>query len=141
MWLMTPRGFYSAVQHRDDDELIVVRARAREDLERLLEGQTFGDIDFTPKADYPYRVEMVRSDWNGLVGEMVMEIDYGNFKDAVNDRLGVERAATYMGVWSQLRKIEHEGREPEEYQAPLFPDAWWDELEICGIPNCDEGGS
>ena len=35
MWLMTTRGFYSVVEHRDDADRLLVRARTREDIEAL----------------------------------------------------------------------------------------------------------
>jgi hypothetical protein len=35
MWIFTPIGFYSVVQHRDDPGLMLIRTRAVEDLENL----------------------------------------------------------------------------------------------------------
>ena len=35
MWLITTQGFYSAVEHREDPERLIVRARTREDIEAL----------------------------------------------------------------------------------------------------------
>lgn len=35
MWLITTRGFYSAVEDHSDPDRLLARARAREDLEAL----------------------------------------------------------------------------------------------------------
>ena len=37
---------------------------------------------------------------------MAGEIDYGNFKNAVAERQGRERAAIYGDVWVDLRRLE-----------------------------------
>ena len=139
MWLFTTRGFYSAVQHREDPRVVLVRARARKDLERLLELPTFttakGDprkdnpqILETPKADYPVRILVEKARWAAAMLDLGDEITYDNFKNAVKDRAptkreGYRRSGTYMGVWSQMRKIEHEDREREEFTEPLWGDS------------------
>ena len=35
MWIFTTQGFYSAVEHREDPDRLIVRARTREDIEAL----------------------------------------------------------------------------------------------------------
>lgn len=37
MWIFTKDGFFSAVEHRDNSDLLMIRARCREDIERLAE--------------------------------------------------------------------------------------------------------
>jgi hypothetical protein len=115
MWLMTPRGFYSVVEHREHPGLVIVRARAREDLERLDElwrdvGRRESNwplltIQETPEADYPYRTNMAKTEWATLASELASEIDYDNFKDAVKE-VDSDRALLYMGLWWRLRQIE-----------------------------------
>ena len=35
MWVFNRDGFFSAVEHRDDNSKVMVRARAKEDIENL----------------------------------------------------------------------------------------------------------
>ena len=35
MWIFTPTGFLSVVEHRDDSRCLIVRARAKEDLKDI----------------------------------------------------------------------------------------------------------
>lgn len=88
-------------------EMVLVRARVREDLERI--GELIGPltIEHTPEADYAYRATVTRERWSACLGQLASEIDYPNFKDAVAARQGYERAATYHRVWSDLAALQH----------------------------------
>ena len=58
MWIMLDKGFISMVQHKDDPDLMLVRARVGADLANV-----FGDdIDIVedPSADYLYRAVVTR---------------------------------------------------------------------------------
>lgn len=126
MWIMTPRGFFSVV-HKDGspDEVLTVRARARQDLEGL------GDLlPVEPYAlqysDYPWRIEVTRDEWTYCLAMMAAEIDYGNFKNEVTKRQGPERSAVYSRVWGALLALE-----PREAKAgtgtattATLPGAW-----------------
>lgn len=105
MWIMTTRGFYSAVQHRGDPNRIMVRARCEEDIRNLLDL-----IDAEPwsleRSDYEWRLECSVADWTTALAAMSLEIDYDNFKNAVAKRQGHERANVYMSVWSALLRLE-----------------------------------
>jgi len=144
MWMMTPRGFYSVVQHRDDGEIVLVRARARADLVRLQDAHPAlreYEIAHTPSADYPARLIIPRAEWNRALEILSDEIDYDNFKNAVKERQHAQRAATYLGVWSKLHQIEWEERKPEEYAQPHLqgfhdrPDEW--RCDTCLLDNDD----
>lgn len=142
MWILTPRGFYSVVEHREHPGLVIVRARARADLENLddlwcelQEGRTVRplDIEQTPKADYPYRTQVAKSEWASMTAAMAREIDYPNFKDAVK-KVNADRATfVYMAVWSALRRIEQEefdwdADEPVDHQLNIDdPLDLWDD--------------
>lgn len=104
MWLMTTDGFLSAVEDRDDDTRVVVRARAREDAERFA-AAVAGEVLETPHADYRFRVRTTKRAWASYVAGQARVIDYDNFKDAVADRQGYERARVYGEVWSVLRAL------------------------------------
>lgn len=108
MWLMTPRGFYSAVQKRGDAPTrLTVRARDKQDLENLK--------DLLPNAkpyrkrgysDYPWRINVSVAEWAEVCAQLALEVTYDNFKDEVKRVQGSERAAVYSRVWSALLNIE-----------------------------------
>ncbi len=106
MWLFTPRGFFSVVAHRDDPGLVLVRARAHEDLRKLT--GVLGQIDIleTPDGDYRWRTTVTRRAWTGALVLLAAEIDYPNFKSEVAERQGSERAAAYGRVWSVMHELQ-----------------------------------
>jgi len=113
MWIMTIDGFYSAVQHRQHPQLMIVRARDYDDLVRLIEKTIPGVrphdlIEETPKADYPCRVTLNVSHWAHYVATAAEDIDYDNFKSAVSQRIGPERSHVYHSVWAVLHRLEDE---------------------------------
>lgn len=139
MWTATTAGFFSAVQHRDDPSLLVVRTRDHADAEHLvawyaawqgdmakiehalkghavpLEGP-MPSITTYAWSDYPWRVIMPRSAWGAFLAETVEDLDYGNFKDAVKARQGADRAGVYSKVWQALLALEDldpKGRRPQ----------------------------
>lgn len=112
MWVVSTRGFYSVVQHLDHPDTVLIRARSRADLDRLVAladamVQPIGEIEATPHADYPYRLTAYRHVWQVLLVALADEIDYPNFKTAVAV-VNRDRADTYHGVWQVLHDIEDE---------------------------------
>ena len=55
MWLFTTDGFYSAVTHREAPDTVVVRARARDDVLRLIEA-----VGRAPSPRHPSRLPLPR---------------------------------------------------------------------------------
>jgi hypothetical protein len=109
MWVMTDRGFYSAVQSKTNPDQIVVRGRVRSDLVALVK-LVDRKVPIGGKAtDYPHRVVLSRDEWNGALAQMSEAIDYTNFKDSVTARQGHERHDVYMRVWSALHQLSHMG--------------------------------
>lgn len=146
MWVFTPQGFYSAVVHRDDPSLVLVRARAREDLENL-QAQLPGLVIFEDEAaDYLYRSIVKREDWKRALGELADAMDYDNFKDAVTERQGEERHRLYIRVWGVMLSLQ-----PKRWShfgdffggQPTLPlddgDHLWADLQDDAIPE-HEGG-
>lgn len=126
MWMMTPRGFYSAVQKRADHgtPYLTVRARSKKDLENLADllpadAKPYREERWT---DYPWRVRVTVGDWTKVCAILATEIDYDNFKDAVKDRQGKARANVYSRVWSALLSIERErsAKVPKTYAPAAF---------------------
>lgn len=120
MWIMTTSGFYSAVQHRDNPDTLLVRARSHADLVALVGlAQAEGDTELTldsivekinTGADYPFRLSIGKAEFERILARVVSDIDYDNFKNAVADNEGGDhaRAHTYGRVWSALHAIEKE---------------------------------
>jgi hypothetical protein len=128
MWTMTPAGFFSAVQHRDDPTLLVVRTRDRSDADHLVDwyatwaqdlialwadtkmagdpGIPDAEVVAYPVSDYPWRVIVPKAAWAAFLAEAVEDLDYGNFKDAVKKAQGPDRAMVYTNVWSALLRLE-----------------------------------
>lgn len=107
MWVITPRGFYSAVQDKADPETIVVRARVHADLAALCKmvPRKVKIID-NEGTDYPFRIRLSRAEWTQAAMELAAEIDYTNVKNAVAERQGHDRAAAYSRIWGVLLGLE-----------------------------------
>lgn len=106
MWLMTTRGFYSVVKHYDDPARLLVRARNRRDIDALrplITGEPFP----LEHADYAWRVEVTRSEWQAAMRVLVEEITYPNFKNAISDPAHHD---AYMRVWSVLLALDDRER-------------------------------
>ena len=110
---MTPTGFYSAVQHQDDPDLLLVRTRVRRDALRLAQFVR-GDLALSrapsvrrplPMADYPWRLAVPRETWAHFLLAETESITYPNFKDEVAQHDPV-RVGIYHYVWELLSFLE-----------------------------------
>ena len=109
MWLITPRGFYSAVaKPGDGGEFVTVRARSERDIRNLADL-----IDARPSreegTDYRWRIRCPKSEWASAVSVMAQEIDYPNFKSRIA-REDPERAHILSRVWEVLYDIQRQER-------------------------------
>jgi hypothetical protein len=120
MWILTTLGFFSIVQHQDDRTLVMVRARVRADLEALIQAAGWEvPIIRTPYRDYPYRVIVTQRRAAQALSKLATDLDYTNFKSAVGQRQGHQRAMAYHAVWHDLQAIEdHGARAPVSEPAP-----------------------
>lgn len=120
-WHFTKYGFFSSVCAREKDgagpvdpTVRMVRARSKKHLENLrarfpaemgsavvLESET---------ADYPARVLLPTATWVGMVTAMELEVDYDNFKSAVEKAKLVEPGflSGLHRVWSVMRSFQDE---------------------------------
>ncbi len=120
MYLLTQRGFYDVVQHSRRPSRVMVRARSRADLERLLElalpewreqgrWPAVGEIHETfHRADYPYRVDIRKPEWATMLVRLTLEIDYSSFKTRLKARLGRHRYNIVSDCWAAILEVEDE---------------------------------
>jgi hypothetical protein len=116
MWVFTTDGFYSTVEDRNDKARLIVRSRAKADALNLIEW--LGDHDFTsmamqhtPDADYEWRLFIPRHAWAAYLMDVTKHLDYPNFKNAVAERQGSERADIYHDVWHVMWEFQEDNRE------------------------------
>lgn len=145
MWIFTTDGFYSTVQHKDNPDLVMVRSRSRDDLERLIEalpivmGRSEPEILEYVGSDYAYRIFIPRDYWIAYVASAAGHLNYTNFKAEVQWRgetRGDERVKlrlrAYHDIWARLvqwqgtirRRLaveSHGGGGPE----PMDQEDWW----------------
>ena len=121
MWTFTETGFHSVVAYdpsRDDaglelpegaepGNLLLVRARAEEDLSKLLEVLDLptSRAAATPSADYPWRAALSRGEWLRFLATETERLDYSNFKSRVGQLSGSHRHDVYLRVWSAMRSM------------------------------------
>ena len=107
MWIFTDTGFVSAVQHRENPDYLMVRARDRESLLQLSEMISV-EIKSTPDADYPYRLTAAKEDVKSWMNDSIDFLGYSNFKNQVAITRGKNYARTLGSVWSTMHDVEDE---------------------------------
>jgi hypothetical protein len=96
MWVFLNDAFVSAVEHRDDKNLLMVRARFEGDLQRVFPRRA-DQVLRTPNADYLFRVVVTKQEFADVMfDEASAGIDYGNFKGSVKT---MPRHDVYLDVW------------------------------------------
>lgn len=108
MWLSTTTGFFSIVQHRNQPDQYLVRARVRQDLLSLKTlAALAGDVLTTPTADYRYRLYVSRDEMSAILAKLAAAIDYPNFKDRIATLPDQRpKLAAYHRVWSVMQTVE-----------------------------------
>jgi len=82
MWIALNEGWLSIVNNWNDEETLLVRARKLEHLTNVFPRcDHFKDYS----ADYPYRAYIEREEVGDVIKDRLMEIDYTNFKNSVED--------------------------------------------------------
>lgn len=109
MWIFTSTGFVSAVVHRDDPDLIVVRARDRESLDALIE-RTGAEVNPWEGGDYAFRIVVPRDEFTAWTAEQAEAIDYTNFKDSAADRRGGGFVKALGEVWRTMYDFQVKAR-------------------------------
>lgn len=82
MWIATNKGWLSIVRHRDKEHTLLVRARNKNHIESIFEdAEVYEDAN----ADYPYRADIHLYTVGTVIGDLLMNINYDNFKASVDD--------------------------------------------------------
>ena len=82
MWLFTKNSFISVVQHRQQPDNVLVRARVRKHLEKLFPHRG-KEIYADSSADYKYRLLISKRELSEVVSDYILcGLDYDNFKAA-----------------------------------------------------------
>lgn len=111
MWIFSVEGFVSIVQHRDQPEHFMVRARIKKDLERFLVcSNSSALIKETPTGDYRFRAVMAKLDCLAGIAFLLQETNYSNFKNAAaareKDGYMSSRLQAYHDVWEAMHKLQ-----------------------------------
>jgi len=103
MWIFTTIGFFSAVQKRGTTHL-TVRARAKGDLDALRNRYlpSLSPTSSRGGTDYPWRATVDHAAFAEAIKQMVLDVTYDNFKNAVAATQGQARAHAYHEVWATL---------------------------------------
>jgi hypothetical protein len=123
MWLLTNFGFFSIVQ-KPDDELagtLTVRSRATSDLEAMRQKYlpSMGSVVADAGSDYKYRTKVPREALAAAMLQIVMDLNYDNFKDSVAKTQGHERAHLYHQVWDVLYHLQEQPAATARQQSAL----------------------
>jgi len=108
MWLFTTFGFFSIVQKKDTD-FLTIRARKREHLIELVTRyplETACDIVELHVCDYRYRIACEREDLMRVIPDIVRDVTYSNFKDAVASTLELEYVDVLHNVWDAALDLD-----------------------------------
>lgn len=98
MWIFLNNAFLSIVDKDAPAGAVLVRARAKGDIERVFPGAT---VTVSPRNDYRYRAVIARDAVAEALAAAVKTLDYSNFKDTVAER---DRHDAYLDVWSAMHK-------------------------------------
>jgi hypothetical protein len=128
MWVFTTGGFTSAVEHRDDDTMTMVRGRDKKSLEEMLSSMKAALVEggkseeeitdfmknmeiYAVPGDYKWRVIVPKSAYAlYLVYEAMHYVNYSNFKSKLTATRGDKWHDAAMSVWSAMFKITDTGK-------------------------------
>ena len=116
MWIMMNDAFVSIVKPaaalKKSGSTLCVRARTRSDLEDFFEflGEEIA-IEYTPERDYAYRTFQSRYKVSKAIVERVHSLDYGNFKNSVEDD---DRHEAYEEVWMVMNQWGRRQRDDDD---------------------------
>jgi hypothetical protein len=115
LWIFTTKGFFSIVEHKKDLNRVVIRARVRKDIDNMK--MLFEELDLrvsdvveNVSSDYRYRVFASRSDWTSVMTQLITDMGYTNFKNAVYEadspKVRDNRHEAYLDIWAIMHELQ-----------------------------------
>lgn len=83
MLVSTAKGRFSAVEHRHDRRLVLVRSRTREGIEALGADLGVHAIEVVDDGDYRFRMVVWKTAWAGWLAGVALALDYAKLEDAL----------------------------------------------------------
>lgn len=100
MWLFTTKGFISVVEDMEHPGNLLVRGRFKGDIPKIFPGVK---EQYTRNRDYRYRASLSREKVATRIAELLIDIDYPNFKDACPD----DRHTIHSQVWATMYNAQN----------------------------------
>ena len=104
MWLFTDSGFVSVVQDRENENVLVARARDKASLNEL-SALAGASIEETPLRDYPFRVYVSREELGGWLLRCVQYLHYPNYKARMGHTRGPKYSEPLHEVWAAMQSV------------------------------------
>lgn len=102
MWVCLNNAFVSIVEDVRDSSLVTVRGRRIEDVKNFV-GDAYKILQ-TDSRDYRFRTTVSKFELSKMLAKCADKIDYGNFKDSVQDD---DLKYFYAEVWgSGVRNLD-----------------------------------
>lgn len=129
MWIFLNNAFLSMVEHREQPDKLMVRARCEGDIQRV-----FGEVlvTETPAADYRFRTVVHKATAMSVISGKVLGINYDNFKNSVAE---TDRHHAYAGCWHSMYRLQTDRQYPTpvDTTGDMFDDIsdedFWNEYE------------
>jgi len=125
MWIFTKDGFFSIVQHKDSPHYMMVRARAKDDLQAAFGP---GDILESVGSDYRFRKTVPRAVVADYLSKALAEVDYESVKDNI-DKGEQDRHDMLYKVWGA-----HYAMQRDRYRDDSDDD-WYDFTWTTSVPT------
>lgn len=95
MWICNNDSFVSAVEDKNDNTRLLVRARNKEHLKVLFPDH---EIFTNQGTDYAHRVSCSKEEFAKIISDRILSIKYGNFKNSVEDTRLYDLYAEFWGL-------------------------------------------
>jgi len=103
MWVFTKQGLLSIVENTNDKKTLLVRARQVHHITDNFKGYMPQYLPkYSPDRDYHWRSVIDREIVAKRLSEIILEIDYPNFKNSVDDEL----KPVYGEVWGAAMALQ-----------------------------------
>lgn len=116
MWIFSKIGFVSVVQNWENSDELLIRGRAKEDIDRIGSFafeicNKFVETKVTMDHDYYYRIKLSKKDFGKIMCHLVGQIDYTNFKAKIHEGCDLVRDGAYAKVWATMYDFQNQKEE------------------------------